>query len=145
MIDEQTYWNSIGARAWIEMQAVVDEMFKPFTELLVEGVTGQVLDVGCGTGGTTLAASRHLGTNGHAVGIDISEPLVAAAQGRAAHERTPARFIHGDAQTYAFQPAAFDWVISRFGVMFFDDPVQAFANLRRSQGPRGDGVRLLAE
>jgi SAM-dependent methyltransferase len=91
-----------------------------------------VLDVGCGTGSTTLAAARLLGEKGRCAGIDISEPMLSLARMRADREHVSAKFICADAQTYAFDPASFDTFISRFGVMFFDDPIEAFANLRRA-------------
>ncbi|HEY2981668.1 MAG TPA: class I SAM-dependent methyltransferase [Anaerolineales bacterium] len=135
--DEQTkLWNGRAGRAWVEAQEVLDQMFKPFEDLLLEvvsaGSAGQVLDIGCGTGSTTLAVARRLGAKGRCIGIDISEPMIAAARARAERESTPASFIRADAQTHAFEPASFDTIISRFGVMFFDDSVQAFANLRRA-------------
>jgi SAM-dependent methyltransferase len=106
-------------------------VFRPFEELLMEAAWagGQVLDVGCGTGGITLAAALRLGPKGHSTGIDISELMIAAARARAQRDGTPASFICANAQNYAFKPRSFDWIISRFGVMFFDDPVRAFANL----------------
>ncbi|MFY0580734.1 class I SAM-dependent methyltransferase [Cystobacter fuscus] len=91
-----------------------------------------MLDVGCGTGGTTLAVARRLGAEGHCIGIDISEPMLTAARARAEREGTSASFIRANAQNHAFEPASFDMIISRFGVMFFDDFVRAFANLRRA-------------
>jgi SAM-dependent methyltransferase len=133
--DEQaTLWNGLAGRAWVEAQKLLDQMFKPLESLLVEAVFaasgGRVLDVGCGTGGTTLAIARLLGAKGRCVGIDISDPMIAAARARAEQEGTSANFIRADARNYAFEPATFDMIISRFGVMFFDDPVRAFANLR---------------
>lgn len=135
--DEQsTLWNGLAGRAWVEAQHLLDRMFKRLEDLLTEAVfaraRGPVLDVGCGTGATTLAVARLLGTRGHCVGIDISDPMLAAARARAEQEGTPARFIRADAQTHAFETASFDTIISRFGVMFFDDSVRAFANLRRA-------------
>ena len=135
--DEQTaLWNGRGGRAWVDLQEVLDQLFKPFEDLLVEEVRAasahRVLDVGCGTGSTTLAAARRLGAKGHCTGVDISEPLIAVARARAEREGEPASFILADAQTHAFEPASFDMIISRFGVMFFDNPVVAFANLRRA-------------
>jgi ubiquinone/menaquinone biosynthesis C-methylase UbiE len=135
--DEQTrLWNGVAGHAWVEAQEVLDRMFRPFEDLLVEAVSagarGRVLDVGCGAGGTTLAVARLLGAKGSSTGIDISEPMIAAARARAERESTPARFISADAQAYEFEPASFDMIISRFGVMFFDDSIQAFANLRRA-------------
>lgn len=134
--DQAARWKGPGGNAWVELQAVLDEMFKPFEDLLVDAVAaehaGRVLDVGCGTGGITLAVARRLGPAGRSVGVDISEPVIAAARARAEEEGTPASFVVGDAQDHAFEPGTFDAVISRFGVMFFKDSVRAFANLRRA-------------
>jgi ubiquinone/menaquinone biosynthesis C-methylase UbiE len=133
---QTTLWNGLAGRAWVETQELLDQMFKPIEDLLVEAVSAgsgrRVLDVGCGTGSTTLAVARLLGARGRCTGIDISEPMITAARARAEREGTPAGFIRADAQTHAFEPASFDMIISRFGVMFFDDPVRAFANLRRA-------------
>jgi ubiquinone/menaquinone biosynthesis C-methylase UbiE len=146
--DEQTtLWNGPAGRAWVEAQELLDQALKPFEDLLVEAVSsasgGRVLDVGCGTGGTTLAIARLLGANGRSIGIDISEPMIAAARARAQRENAPASFIRADAQAHAFAPASFDMIISRFGVMFFDDPVRAFANLRRA-ARNGAELRFVA-
>jgi SAM-dependent methyltransferase len=95
-----------------------------------------VLDVGCGAGATTLAVARALGPGSRCTGIDISAPLIATATARAAAGGAAnVTFIEADAQTYAFDAGSFDTVISRMGVMFFDDPVAAFANLRRAARP----------
>ncbi|KOU72276.1 SAM-dependent methyltransferase [Streptomyces sp. MMG1533] len=135
--DEQAArWNGPAGHAWVAAQAVLDEMLSPFEDLLVEAVLADhgrhVLDVGCGTGGTTLAVARRLGAAGRCVGIDISEPVITAARERAEQAGTPVSFIHADAQDHAFEPATFDTIISRFGVMFFNDSVRAFTNLRRA-------------
>ncbi|WP_406418214.1 class I SAM-dependent methyltransferase [Streptomyces sp. NBC_01614] len=142
--DEQAArWSGASGNAWVDTQALLDDMLRPFEELLIgampAGQAGQVLDVGCGTGGTTVAVARLLGPAGSCVGIDISEPMITAARARAEREGTPVSFIQADAQEHAFEPAAFDAVISRFGVMFFNDPVRAFANLR---GAAKDGAAL---
>ncbi len=134
---EQTrLWNGPAGRAWVDAQEVLDKLFMPFENRLVEEVAArskhQVLDIGCGTGATTLAVARHLGTTGRCVGIDISQPMLATARERAQREGVPATFVCADAQTRAFDAASFDMLISRFGVMFFDDPVRAFANLRHA-------------
>ena len=133
--EQASRWNGSAGRAWVDAQALLDRMFQPFEDMLVEAVRAktvrQVLDVGCGTGGVTLALARQLGTGGRCVGVDISEPMVAAAQARAEREDALAGFICADAQSCIFEPASFDMIVSRFGVMFFDAPVAAFANLRR--------------
>jgi len=134
--DQATLWNGPAGRAWVEMQELLDHVFKPFENLLVDAVSSspatRILDVGCGTGTTTLAIARRSSTKGRCVGVDISEPMLALARERAEREDTPATFIHGDAQTYSFEPMRFDVILSRFGVMFFDDARRAFANLRRA-------------
>jgi ubiquinone/menaquinone biosynthesis C-methylase UbiE len=138
--DQKALWNGTAGAAWVQAQALLDDMYRPFEELLVEAVTAasaqRVLDVGCGTGSTTLAVSRRDGRTG--VGLDISAPMIAVARARAEREGSPARFIVADAQSYAFEPASFDAIISRFGVMFFADPLAAFANLRRALRDGGE-------
>jgi SAM-dependent methyltransferase len=147
--DEQAkLWNGPAGRGWVEAQELLDQMFKPFESLLVEATrpadsAQRVLDVGCGTGGTTLAVARRLGTDGFCTGIDISEPMIAAARARAERENTPASFLCANAQHHAFEPETVDSILSRFGVMFFDDPVGAFANLRRAARKGGD-LRFIA-
>jgi SAM-dependent methyltransferase len=140
--DQATLWNEGSGQAWVELQALLDRLLEPFATLLIEhGLddgTRRVLDVGCGAGATTLAAARRVGQQGLAVGVDISAPLIEAAKKRALQDKAGnAQFVNADAQTHAFEPQRFDAVISRFGVMFFDDPVGAFTNIRRAT--RSDG------
>ena len=134
--EQAALWNGIAGHNWVEARSLLDRMLKPLEDLLVDkGLAGsacRVLDVGCGTGGTTLAAARRLGAKGRCIGIDISEPMIAAARADGEREGTPATFICADAESHAFEPESFDSIISRFGVMFFDDVVGAFANLRRA-------------
>lgn len=135
--DQVALWNDASGRTWVEMQPVLDRMLAPFEATLIEaafpGQGGRVLDVGCGSGATTLAMARRLGASGSVVGVDISGPLLAAAKSRAAAEGIhTVTFVHADAQTHAFEPDVFDAMISRFGVMFFDDPGAAFNNIRRA-------------
>ncbi|ONH24099.1 class I SAM-dependent methyltransferase [Pseudofrankia asymbiotica] len=130
---QEALW-SAAARGWTAVQDLVDEMYRPFEALLEEAVVpgSSVLDVGCGTGATTLAAARRAGPAGRCVGIDISEPMLAAARARIDRESVSATFLRADAATHAFEPGGFDLLVSRFGVMFFDDFPAAFANLRRA-------------
>jgi SAM-dependent methyltransferase len=120
------------------MQGLLDRVLAPVGDLVVEagfpGADACVLDVGCGAGATTLAMAARLGPQGGCIGVDISEPLVAAAR---AGGNEQASFIAADAQTHGFEPEAFDAVISRFGVMFFEDPVAAFRNIRSAVRPGG--------
>lgn len=136
--EQARLWNGPAGNAWVDAQTTLDHLFRPLEKLLVEAAcassppTGRVLDVGCGTGGTTLAIARALGPGADCTGIDISEPMIAAARNRAARDGAAARFVCADAQAHAFEPASFDSIVSRLGVMFFDDPVHAFANLRHA-------------
>jgi SAM-dependent methyltransferase len=145
--EQAKLWNGPSGHAWVDNQEVLDRMFRPFEDLLVQAAraasASRVLDVGCGTGSTTLAVARQLGARGRCTGLDISGPMIAAARARAERQRTPASFICDDAQSCVFEPASFDLVISRFGVMFFDDPVRAFANLRHAAGDAGE-LRVIA-
>ena len=145
--EQAELWNGPSGRAWVDTQPLLDQVLHPFEDLLVDAIQARrprrVLDIGCGTGATTLAVARLLGTDGHCTGIDISEPMLAVARARAERDHIPADFIRADAQDYPFEPAGFDMLISRFGVMFFADPVQAFTNLRRAAA-RAAQLRCIA-
>ncbi len=139
MQEQETIWNGASGRAWVDTQQMLDELFRPFEDLLVGAVTsGRVLDVGCGTGAVTLGVAR----SANATGIDISEPMLAAARLRAKQQRVDARFVLADAERFAFEAGSFDWIVSRFGVMFFSNPVKAFANLRHAAAP-GASLRMI--
>jgi len=136
--DQAAQWNGAGSRGWtaVQDQDLLDDVLKPLEDVLVDAVSGEasghVLDVGCGTGSTTVAVARRLAETGRCTGIDIAEPMIAAARARAERAGVWTHFIVADAQTYAFAAEDFDMVVSRFGVMFFSDPTRAFANLRRA-------------
>ena len=140
--DQAERWNSGEDLAhWLDNQARYDRMNEPFTALILDAAAlrpgAQVLDVGCGCGGTTLAAARLIAP-GQGVGVDLSGPMLARARARAeAAGLGNAVFQQGDAQVHPFGPARFDTVISRFGTMFFADPVAAFANVRSAVRPGG--------
>ncbi|MDP9792769.1 SAM-dependent methyltransferase [Catenuloplanes nepalensis] len=122
-------WNGRSGDAWTQAQNLLDTLFRPLENVLVAPLTGgDVLDVGCGTGSTTDAAARRLG---HCTGVDVSAPMIAAARARGG----PAVYLHADAQEHPFPAASYDVIMSRFGVMFFGDPVRAFANLHRAARP----------
>lgn len=135
--EQSTRWNSRVGETWVAQQRMLDRLFLPFERVLADAVLASgarnVLDIGCGAGATSIAVARALGSSGQCTGLDISLPLVEAARRKAeAAGVANAHFIRADAQTHAFAPASHDAVISRFGVMFFDDPLAAFANLRRA-------------
>jgi SAM-dependent methyltransferase len=138
--EQAALWNGASGSSWVEMQDVLDRLLAPFETFLSKeafpGEGGRVLDVGCGAGTTTIAMARRLGPMGLCVGVDISEPLLRVAKERAIAEKLgAAAFVEADAQIYPFEPGRFDSVMSRFGVMFFDDPQTAFVNIRRATRP----------
>ncbi|MDP4025350.1 methyltransferase domain-containing protein [Methylobacterium sp. NEAU 140] len=139
---EDLTWEARRGRAWLDMQVVLDRLFLPLERILidtaVEDGVGTILDVGCGTGSTTLAFAERLGPHDTCTGLDISDLLLSVARRRAAAKGAAnARFIVGDAQRHRLPPQGFDAAASRFGVMFFDDPVAAFANIRSAVRPGG--------
>ncbi|MBY8849694.1 class I SAM-dependent methyltransferase [Saccharothrix longispora] len=132
-------WNGYEGRHWAEHQARYDEVNSGFNEVLLDaagiGPHDRVLDIGCGNGQVTrLAAARGAG----AVGIDLSAPMLARARLSAvAEDVDDVVFEQGDAQVHPFPAGAFDVALSRFGVMFFADPVAAFGNVARALRPGG--------
>lgn len=131
--DQTAYWNSVAARRWLDLDAKQDVVFAPITDALFARArltTGErVLDVGCGAGGTTIDIAGRVAPTGRAVGLDVSQPMLETARRRTSAD-LPVAFILGDAATHVFAPGSFDALVSRFGVMFFADPIEAFANLR---------------
>ncbi|QSR20969.1 SAM-dependent methyltransferase [Hyphomonas sp. KY3] len=142
--DQEEMWNGAGGKAWVRAQTLLDTAFQTFADILVETVTtanaNSVLDIGCGTGATTLAMAEALGPDADCLGLDISETMIAHARKRAAESGSHAEFLVADAQMHDFPSSTFDMITSRFGVMFFEDPVAAFRNLNRAAQP---GTQLL--
>lgn len=141
-MEQAAYWAGTGGDHWVAEQARYDRMTAPFGDRVVEVLgarPGQrVLDVGCGTGALSLAIGPLVAPEGSVLGLDISPPMLAVAtrRGRAAGQDN-VTFQRGDAQVHDLPEGGFDAVVSRFGVMFFDDPHAAFANLARSVRPGG--------
>ncbi|MGH9079605.1 MAG: class I SAM-dependent methyltransferase [Acidimicrobiales bacterium] len=132
-------WNGGESVHYVDHADRYDRQLAPFTEALLEQVQltphRSLLDVGCGCGALTLAAARIADS---AVGVDISAPLTDVATERACTARIDdVEFVVADAQTYGFASGTFDFLVSQFGLMFFDDPMRAFSNLRRSLAPGG--------
>lgn len=134
-------WNGDDVQHWvthIDRYEAASARFDPWL-LTAAGIaaTDRVLDVGCGAGVSSAAAAR-AAADGHVVGLDLSAPLLELARRRVeAAGLTNATFVQGDAQVHPFELAAFDVVLSRFGVMFFGDPSAAFANIATAVRPGG--------
>ncbi|MFF9481232.1 class I SAM-dependent methyltransferase [Streptomyces sp. NPDC014733] len=139
--EQAAAWDGPEGAHWARHQdrwnAVNDGFNAPLLDAAVLTPTGRTLDLGCGAGRTTrLAALRT--PHGSAVGLDLSGPMLAEARARAEREGIAnVSFVQGDAQVYAFDPGTFDAAISRYGVMFFADPVAAFAAVGRALRPGG--------
>ncbi|NEB18764.1 methyltransferase domain-containing protein [Streptomyces coelicoflavus] len=134
-------WNGPEGAHWARNQDRWNAVNEGFNEPLLDaaGITGQdrVLDLGCGSGQTTRLAARRA-SRGHALGLDLSGPMLAEARGRAEREGIAnVTFAQGDAQVHPFGAGAFDAAVSRYGVMFFADPVAAFAHVGRALRPGG--------
>jgi SAM-dependent methyltransferase len=134
------YWNEATGATWAELQEPLDRQLAPLGRRAMQALAPrpgeQILDIGCGSGETSLELAAAVGPGGQVLGVDISRPLLDVARRRGAGVPGVA-FIEADAQTFAFEVARFDGVFSRFGVMFFADPPAAFANLRRALRPGG--------
>ncbi len=134
------YWNEGGGRRWVANIERVERMLKPLAERLLAHAApraGQaVLDVGCGGGLTSKAFAEAVGASGQVIGVDVSTQILDVARQR--FVTTPnLRFEEGDAGSMPLTSAHFDHITSRFGVMFFPDPVGAFAHLRPALKPAG--------
>jgi SAM-dependent methyltransferase len=133
------YWNEQAGRTWAALQVQLDQQIAPLgrrgLEVLRPAPGERVLDIGCGCGDTSLDLAQRVGPAGAVVGLDLSAPMLDVAQRRAAG-MTHLRFVQADAQTASF-PEPFDAAFSRFGVMFFAEPVAAFANIAACLRPGG--------
>lgn len=127
------YWNGAAGQKWVDQSDRLDAMLGQFADGVLDAAaiqTGErALDIGCGAGVLTLGATAQSGGSVGSLGVDVSTPLLALARKRAAEAESPAMFEHGDASVYTADDKL-NLMISRFGVMFFDDPAAAFANIR---------------
>lgn len=126
---QAVYWTTEGGPSWVRQERMYEQMLEPFDVALVDALSPsdgeRVLDIGCGFGATALALAEQ-GAQVH--GIDIALPMVERARERAAAAGVAATFAVGDVQSGDLG-GPYDAAVSRFGVMFFDDPVRAFANI----------------
>jgi SAM-dependent methyltransferase len=128
------YWTSV----WPQREALTDSVTADLLAYLAAKPGERVLDIGSGGGKTALAVGRQVGPTGRVTGIDISEALVGLATRRAAEAQCPqVQFVEADAQEGTLPGAPFSAAMSQFGVMFFDEPIKAFANIGRHLEPEG--------
>jgi SAM-dependent methyltransferase len=140
--EQVRYWNEQGGPRWVQRQQQLDAQINPLGVVAMQraGVKPgeHALDVGCGCGQTSLQLAERVGSHGSVLGIDLSQPMLARARERQREQGiTNLELLRADAQTYQFERERFDLIFSRFGVMFFDDPGAAFANLRPALRPSG--------
>jgi ubiquinone/menaquinone biosynthesis C-methylase UbiE len=140
--DQHAAWNGDSGRRWVADADRRDRILAPVADALLPVADlrpgERVLDVGCGCGATTLAAARVVAPGGEVVGIDLSAPMLDVAGKRADEQRTTnVSFVLGDAQTHPLPARRFAVAISRFGTMFFADPVASFTNIASALAPNG--------
>lgn len=139
--DQEEFWgkSEMGQR-WLTFEDQLDHLFTPVLDLVLDkaALTAgmRVLDIGCGTGASSLAASRLVGASGDVLGLDISEPFLKRARLRAV-DVANLSFQTADAQIADLTHENRDAIISRFGVMFFEDPIAAFTNMAQALKPGG--------
>ncbi len=143
--EAQMYWNEEGGDKWVENIDFAESFMIPMSDRLIERIAAKkgekILDVGCGGGITTLKLAALAGESGGVLGVDVSRQIIDVAIKRA-EDTANIEFQHSDAASAEFGENKFDLITSRFGVMFFDDPVAAFKNLHRSLKPTGRLVFL---
>ena len=136
--DMLAFWDGQGGRTWVARQAHTDITLTPVTDALLAFASPRlgerVLDVGCGCGAPTLEFARAVGPSGRVAALDISGPMLAEGEARAATAGIAnVEWRHADPATAALD--GFDLLTSAFGAMFFGDPVAAFANMRQAADP----------
>ena len=138
--DQIEVWNGLVGQKWARMQDHTDLMLNNITDHLMPFAAAKpgerALDVGCGCGSTTFRLAMSVAPNGSVAGVDVSAPMLDVARARSQAMNADIPFVEEDAAFHDFQPV-FDLVFSRFGVMFFDDPVAAFKNIRTALAPKG--------
>jgi SAM-dependent methyltransferase len=138
--DQIKFWNEKAGRDWTDLQERMDANLSDIHDAVMafaDPAPGMaILDVGCGTGTTSMALARIAGPDGSVTGVDVSRPMLGLARQRAEGAGLAILFTEGDAATQSFAPDH-DLIFSRFGVMFFDDPVAGFANIKTALKPGG--------
>ncbi len=139
--DQIAYWNGPAGQHWTERQAVQDVVLAPVSEILIERAKAKagerMLDIGCGCGATTIALAQQVRARSAMCSASTSRRRCWRGHGKSRPQGLPLDFVLADATVYPFDPASFDLLASRFGVMFFADPRLSFANMRKALRPTG--------
>jgi SAM-dependent methyltransferase len=141
-IREDKYWNSAAGQKWVDFQDEMDSLLEIVKDQLLAKTDikpgEDILDIGCGTGATTRHAAALTGPDGSVLGVDISALLLDCARNVAADPGAASiNYLLADGQTHDFVANSLDLLLSRFGVMFFNDPVTAFSNMAKALKPGG--------
>ncbi|WP_415920650.1 class I SAM-dependent methyltransferase [Tateyamaria sp. SN6-1] len=140
--DQQEFWTSAAGPRWVALQAEMDALLGPVLDAVMTRAAliagARVLDVGCGTGDSVARIADAVGATGHVTGADISQTMLQQARDQLGH-LPQVTLTLADVQSHQFE-TPFDAILSRFGVMFFDDTVAAFANLWATLAPGGHVV-----
>lgn len=138
------YWNGDAGKRWAQEDDMMANLLRPVCAALLDHASvescGRALDIGCGGGSQSLMLAQRMQGGSSVLGVDISAPMLEVAQSKVKEtgsETASLEFLQADASSYAFDAGSFDLLFSRFGVMFFDDPLQAFTNLRQALADDG--------
>jgi SAM-dependent methyltransferase len=140
--EQVTYWSEVAGPKWVSLERHLEAQIGAIGRMAIDRLAlergERVIDVGCGCGGTSLHIAERVGSEGFVLGVDVSQPMLAIAEQRRREAQAQSvRFVHGDVQIHPFEPRSFDAVFSRFGIMFFADPLAAFRNLVATLRPGG--------
>ncbi len=142
----KAYWQQEGGGQWAEHVDRIEAVMQGLNEVLVDAAAPKagesVLDIGCGGGLTSFAIAQRVGADGHVTGVDVSPRILAVAKRRHA-DRLPVNFTLGDAATADLGREKYDLLVSRFGLMFFDEPVAALTNIRKAMKKSGRLVAMV--
>ena len=138
--DMDVYWNEAGGDKWVNSLAHIESVISPVGKHLLSSLpleqTTSVLDIGCGGGLVTSKVAELIGRKGKVLGADISSTILKESV-KLFGTIPNLEFQVCDAETHAFETCSYDLVISRFGIMFFQDPYAAFKNIYSAVKPGG--------
>jgi SAM-dependent methyltransferase len=139
---QHEFWNTVAGPRWVGLGDFVERRVRAVNDILLArsavAAGERVLEIGCSTGAATVPFAEVVGERGRMVGVDISEPMLAGARKRIAESGLGnVTLVQADAQVHRFEVGRFDLIASRFGVMFFADPVAAFSNFFSALRPDG--------